>query len=63
MLTSLIPWKTPLPIKRMDGYRCFGCRFCISRLGLKAQEMETVPYTFKSEEDCAAHIALCHPSL
>jgi hypothetical protein len=45
-----IEWREPLPITRTDGAKCFGCRLCIAKYGLKAQAIPQQPQTLEEFE-------------
>lgn len=56
-----IPWRQPTTIRvvGLDEPR-FGCRICIARYGLKAREIDVVPYCFKERADHLAHLQAQH---
>lgn len=51
-----IKWRDPIKCSAPQGSG-LGCRLCIARLGLKAEE---VPYLFQDREEFDRHFAVTH---
>jgi hypothetical protein len=50
-----IAWDEPIKIT-VGGYERWVCRLCIATHGLKASDIDRVPYAFKTYENAVAHV-------
>ena len=57
-----IEWRKPITVRTMngDGSSRLCCRLCIVRLGLRARELESCPYAFRSNEAFFRHLKKTH---
>jgi hypothetical protein len=54
--------RKPITVRTMngDGSSRLCCRLCIVRLGLRARELESCPYAFRSNEAFFRHLKKTH---
>jgi len=53
-----IEWRRPTTLHCPDhpGTTWLGCRFCIGYFGLKASEIDRLPYVFRTHEEFQQHL-------
>jgi hypothetical protein len=57
-----VEWRKPITVRTMngDGSSRLCCRLCIVRLGLRARDLESCPYAFRSNEAFFRHLKKTH---